>query len=206
MNETPVQRQEINLFTLEFQRGDQAFSFRTITQAAILFFVTLMFVEAFNGWTLWKNQGRMVELNNQHRVVSQRLAMLKQSQPLSQRPKLEIQEGMLQQQIRQRKELQQIMGGQKFGNFDGFSRFLAGLARQANADLSLTQIHLLEGGSTLELEGWARAPQAVPRYLHDLRSEQIFETVRFGVLQIDNDPDYSHKLRFYLGRTKEDPT
>ena len=206
MSTAKVQRQEINLYTLDFRRGDQAFSFNTIVKCCLMAFTLLMLVEAYGAWNFWSNQQHLIQLNVAQQAVAEQLARLKQSQPLSQRPKLEQQVSELQRQVQQRRELQLIMGGQKLGNFDGFSAFLASLARQANTDLSLTEIHLLEGGNYLELQGWTRAPEAVPRYLQNLRQEPSFESVRFGVLNIEKDPQYTHKLHFRLDKAEDDPT
>jgi MSHA biogenesis protein MshI len=206
MNAAKPRRQEINLYGLEFHRADQAFSFQQICRLCLVFFVALMLLEGFTAWTMWSKEKHLQQLNAAYQDVNTRLNRLKQAQPLSQRPKLELELSKLQQQIQQRRELQQIMGGQKFGNFDGFSPFLVSLARRANADMTLTQIHLLDGGKELQLQGWARVPEAVPRYLQNLRTEDSFEGVRFGVLHIEKDPQHSHKLKFELGNIRDKST
>jgi len=200
------QRQEVNLFTLEFRRADQPISFSAICRYCLVLFAALMLIESYTAWALFSQQDSKAQLNAEKQLVSARLNTLKQAQPLSQRPKLEANLATLQQQVQQRKELQRIMGGQEFGNFDGFSPFIVGLARQANRDVSLTHIHLLEGGSILRLQGWARIPEAVPKYLQDLRFEPSLEDVRFGVLLIEKDPKHSHKLKFTLGEESKGST
>ena len=202
MNESVQARQEINLYALEFHRGDQAFSFAFISRCCIAFFVALLLVEGFTTWLFWQQQDQLVKLRASEQQINVRLTALKQAQPLSQRPKLESQLTKLQQQVQQRQELQRIMGGQEFGNFDGFSPFLVGLARRANANVSLTHIYLQDGGKALQLRGWTRVPEAVPQYLQDLRQENSLENVRLGVLAIEKDPQHSHKLKFSVGDVK----
>lgn len=206
MNQLVQQRQEINLFTLEFRRDEQAFSFQFIARSCGVLLLVLLLVEGLTAWRWWNQQQLLVELQQEQQLVDARLTQLKQSRPLSQRKQLETTLASLQDAVLRRQELQKIMGGQKFGNFDGFSPHLVGLARQANKDISLTQIDLLQGGKTLQLQGWTRQPESVPRYLQDLRLEKIFEEVRFGVLSIEQDPEQNHKLKFWLGKSGDNPT
>lgn len=200
MSEAVNPRQEVNLYTLDFRREEQAFSFRAITRYAVIFFGLLMLVEGYTAWEWWNNAATLQDLQAQEQTVNKRLLTLKQTQPLSQRPKLEQELARLQTKIQQRRELQEIMGGQKFGNFDGFSEHLMGLARQSNGNLALTHFDLLEGGNVLQLQGWTKQAQAVPDYLQQLRTESSFESVRFGVLRIERDDKYKHKLKFVLSQ------
>ncbi len=206
MNTEAISRQEINLYTLEFHRDDQAFSFRSIVRYTVVFFVVLMMVEAYTGWLMWENGNKLVTLKQEQQVLNQRLEKIKQSRPLSQRPILEKQLADMQRQVAKRLELQKIMGGKNFGNFDGFSQHLKGLARQSNGQLSLTHIQLLDGGQLLKLQGWTIAAESVPSYLQGLRSERSFEAARFGVLHIERDPQFSNKLKFSLGEVEDGPS
>lgn len=199
-------RQEVNLFTLDFHREDQAFSFRLIVRATIGFFCLLMLFEGVVAWQWFESSKTIATLEAEQQIVNQRLLALKQTQPLSQRPMLEEQFADLQGKIQHRYQLQAIMGGQTFGNFEGFSPYLIGLGRHANRNVSLTHFALLEGGSQLELSGWTNQAEAVPSYLRDLRKESCFEKVRFGVLRIDNDESASNKLKFVLGNTEASNT
>ena len=117
---TTAPRQEINLYTLDFHRSDQVFSFVFITRCCLALLLALMAFEAYTGWRLWSQEQHLAELNNLQRQGRTRLFALKQTQPLSQRPKLEKELNHLQMQVLQRRELQKIMGGQEFGTFDGF--------------------------------------------------------------------------------------
>ena len=197
-------RQEINLYGPEFRTQHQPLNGNQILRIGLGFFALLMLVELFVGWQWYSNQQAMAEQNRVYAEVNQRLTRLKQSQPLSQRPRLEAEIENLTQQIERREELRSIISGQNLGNSKGFAHFLQAMARQTVPDIALTDIRLLQGGNYIELDGRVRKPEAVPLYLHQLREESSFQNVRFGVLTIQRQTDDGKGLKFSLGKAKED--
>ena len=198
-----MDRQEINLYSLEFRQGFQPLSARRIAQCALATFVVLMLVEGFTTWRLFANRDQLQRLALEQQVVSQRLAQLKQTQALSQRPKLELEINNLQAQVARREELKSIIGGQSLGNAKGFSVLLEAMARQTIPNIALSEFRILLGGDYVELDGDTREAESVPRYLQKLRGEESFSHVRFGVLTISRD-EHSGVLKFSLGKFKED--
>ncbi|MEX1033878.1 MAG: hypothetical protein WDZ30_11005 [Cellvibrionaceae bacterium] len=197
-------RQEVNLYTIDFRRGDQPLSSRLVVRGALMFFALLMVVEGVTAWQLLNGRDRLAELGNEQQVVSARLQTLKDSRPFSERARLEAQIDELRAQVRRREELRSIISGQKLGNSYGFSPFIESMARQANGDISLTRIRLLNGGDYLELGGATRKPESVPLYLNKLRGESSFYQVKFGTLVIERSE--TGQLRFRLGKDEEGPS
>lgn len=197
-------RQEINLYSREFRRRDQPLSGKQVVRLAAGFFLLLLLVEAAVGWRWYVNTEQLAALKVQEATVSQRLTRLKQSQPLSQRPRLETQIAELQQQIRRREELRSIISGRDLGNSDGFAHYLEAMARQTLPDVALTQIRLLRGGSYVEFDGHTRKAEAVPEYLDRLRSEESFNAVKFGVLSILRPEESRGYWQFKLSSPNKD--
>jgi Tfp pilus assembly protein PilN len=193
-------RQQINLYTAEFRRGEQPLSARLIARASVGMLLVLLAVEAVAVWQLHRARGGLEHYQAEESVVSRRVQALKSSQGVDQRSGLEQQIEILRREVQRREELKMLVGGQNLGNASGFSPYMEAMARQASEDLSLTRIGLLNGGSYLELEGWTRKPEAVPFYLRKLRDEDSFQDVKFGVLGIKKDNEYSHKMQFHLGK------
>jgi Tfp pilus assembly protein PilN len=193
-------RQEINLYTAEFRKGDQPLSARLIVRASACVLALLMLVEAFALWNLHNARSDLERYRAEERIVAERLQTLKASRNVGQRSGLQQQIESLRREVQRREELKSLISGQNLGNAMGFSPYMEAMARQANGDISLTQIRLLSGGDYLELAGWTRRPDAVPFYLRKLREESSFQNVKFGTLGIKKDSQYDHKLQFHLGK------
>lgn len=193
-------RQEINLYTLDFRRGDQTLSSRVVVRATLGLFVLLMLIELVTAWQLFNARDEAELLKQEEQVLASRLEKLKVSRPFSERRRLEAEVDRVRAEVHRREELKSLISGQNLGNAGGFSPYMEAMARQVNGDVSLTQIRLLNGGDYLELGGWARRPEAVPLYLNNLRDENSFQKVKFGVLGIKKDSGLSHRLRFNLGK------
>lgn len=195
-----MSRQEINLYTADFRRSEQPLSARLIAGLSVGMLLVLMAVEAVAAWQLHSARSSLELFRAEEGVVSQRLQTLKATQRVDQRSGIEQEIERLRGEVQRREALKMLIGGQNLGNASGFSQYLEAMARQASEDLSLTRISLLNGGGYLELEGWARRPEAVPFYLRRLREEASFQEVKFGVLGIEKDSEYSHKMQFHLGK------
>lgn len=197
-------RQEVNLYTVDFRRGEQTFSSRIVVRAGLCFFALLMVIEAIVAFQLVSARGTVERLEQEQQTVAARLQTLKASQPFSAQQQLQADIEKMHTQVRRREELKSLISSQNLGNADGFSPYMEAMARQASVDVSLTQIRLLNGGDYLELGGWTRRPESVPLYLRKLRNENSFQKVKFGVLGIKKDESINHKLQFSLGKPEEE--
>ncbi|MCW8196624.1 hypothetical protein F6455_17660 [Proteobacteria bacterium 005FR1] len=199
-------RQEVNLYTAEFRRGEQPLSGRIIVGTSVGLLVLLLLVQAVTTWNLSRARSELDLQRNEERLVSERLQVLRASRQAGRRSELERQIETLHREVERREELKSLISGQNLGNAAGFSPYLESLARQADESISLSQIRLLDGGDYLELAGWTRRPESVPYYLRKLREEKSFQNVKFGVLGIRNNDEHRHKLEFYLGRPEGGPS
>jgi len=197
-----VNRQEVNLYTIDFHRGDQPFSFRMTVIAVAIFVVALLLVNGYTTWDMMKNKKSLAATNVEFSQATDRVAELKNTRPLSQRVAIQKEIDELVEKYEKRNRLMDVIGGQKMGNGEGFSLFLQALSRQALPGISLTEFNILQGGSYVELVGWTVKPESVPFYLNRLRDEEVFRQVKFGVLTIQKDDRYTNKLHFSLGKAE----
>lgn len=195
-------RQEVNLYTIDFHRGDQAFSFRMTVIAVAIFVVSLLFVNGYTTWDMMEKKQELAAINVEFSTVTDRVTELKNTRPLSQRVAIQKEIDELVEKFDKRNRLMDVIGGQKMGNGEGFSLYLQALSRQALPDMSLTEFNILQGGSYVELAGWTVKPGSVPHYLNRLRDEEVFKQVKFGVLAIQKDEKHRNKLHFSLGKAE----
>ncbi|GAB1259516.1 hypothetical protein [Aurantivibrio plasticivorans] len=192
-------RQEVNLLRVDNVESLKPLSANAIALATVMLTLLLCVISVFMlvQQSALKQRIEKAKLDNQ--TISTRLAQLKASRPLSQRPQLLAQIQTQQKQVQRREELRNIIGAQDLGNFAGFSEYLTALATQADDNIALTDIRILEAGTLLELEGWTRRPSVVPGYLYLLRTEEVFKSVRFGTLSIAREKIAADKAYFILG-------
>jgi hypothetical protein len=85
-----------------------------------------------------------------------------------------------------RSEVIETLDSGKLGNFSGFSVFMTGFARQAQADLWLTGFQVGAGGDEIEIRGRLLDPAKLPLYVKRLSSEPIFQGRSFAALNMQS--------------------
>ena len=76
------------------------------------------------------------------------------------------------------------------GNTAGYSSFVAGFARQTQANLWLTGFGIAAGGNEIEIRGRLLDPARLPAYVQRLNGEPAFQGRRFAALDLRRvDPD-----------------
>ncbi|MGH1469844.1 MAG: hypothetical protein ACRBCS_01520 [Cellvibrionaceae bacterium] len=207
-----MNRQEVNLYTIEFHRSDQLLSVKQILQLTAVSAVILMMFYGFSLWQISSLKEEVGVSKNNYQKIEEKISQINAAKPKSNRAELQRNIDDLKLEISYQENLERIMVGDNLGNADGFSNQLEGLARHSLTDLSLTEIRLLKGGSYLELDGWVTEPSAVPTYLHEIRQEQSFKAVKFGVITIERESDDANvktrsirsknELKFRVGKAE----
>jgi Tfp pilus assembly protein PilN len=95
-----------------------------------------------------------------------------------------------------RQRLIDVLRDQPLGGSEGFSGYLAALARQHRPELWLTRIAVNGGTRALELAGRSVRAEAVPEYLRRLGSESALAGQRFDRLEIARD-EGSGEVQFH---------
>ncbi len=101
-------------------------------------------------------------------------------------------------EISNRQKVMKVLGEQRFGNIEGFTRHVSGLARQRIDGLWFTEVRISHGGQTLGLKGQALKAELLPRYLQRLSTEVIFSGKAFEMLSMSRNQDRPGRMDFEL--------
>lgn len=100
-------------------------------------------------------------------------------------PRLAAEIQQLEQNLVGKRTLLEFLDGRYIGNVDGFSEYLADLARFHVSGLSLDSIDLREGGRDVTLRGEVSQAENVPLYLQNLSNGESYEGKVFGALRLN---------------------
>ena len=101
-------------------------------------------------------------------------------------------------EISNRQKVMKVLGQQRFGNIEGFSEHVSGLARQRIDGLWLTEIRISRGGEALGMKGQLLKAELLPRYLQRLSTETIFAGKVFETLSMSRNHDRPSRMVFEL--------
>ncbi len=101
-------------------------------------------------------------------------------------------------EINRRQKIMKVLGEQRFGNIEGFSEHVSGLARQRIDGLWLTEVRISQGGASLGMKGQALKAELLPRYLQRLSTETVFTGKAFKTLSISRNHEQPGRVDFEL--------
>jgi len=102
------------------------------------------------------------------------------------------------QELSNKQKVLSILNQDEFGNADGFSGLVGGLARQRLEGLWLTGLRFSSGGKDIFLKGITNKASLLPKYLQRLSAEKSFAGMTFKNLQMNRNKDNKQWLNFSL--------
>ena len=102
------------------------------------------------------------------------------------------------QELSNKQKVLSILNQDEFGNADGFSGLVGGLARQRLEGLWLTGLRFSGGGKDISLKGITNKASLLPKYLQRLSAEKAFAGMTFKNLQMNRNKDKKQWLNFSL--------
>ena len=102
------------------------------------------------------------------------------------------------QELSNKQKVLSILNQDEFGNADGFSGLVGGLARQRLEGLWLTGLRFNSGGKDIFLKGITNKASLLPKYLQRLSAEKSFVGMTFKNLQMNRNKDNKQWLNFSL--------
>ncbi|HWA36925.1 MAG TPA: PilN domain-containing protein [Burkholderiales bacterium] len=166
--------QQINLYNPIFLKQEKYFSTKAIGQALGLVVTGLV---AFYAFALLQTRSAEALLaQTREQVAKQRerfLAIAPKFTPATRSKVLEAELGRVETEVRTRRTTLEALSTGELGNTQGFSEYLAALARQSVPGVWLTGIVIGESGKDLRIEGRALRPELVPAYLKALNEEPV---------------------------------
>ncbi|MDJ0892362.1 MAG: hypothetical protein QNK18_14385 [Gammaproteobacteria bacterium] len=184
-------RQEINLYQPIFRKQKKVFSSVALLQASGVVFLGLLMVYAFGLWRVQVLDDELVSLKDQRSAAARRLENLSRQLPEKSRSALlEAEVQRLARDLQRRRKVEELLTSGAYGNREGFSEHLAGLARQHIDGLWLKNLEISEASKDVGLVGSALHPELVPQYVQRFSAEPALAGMRFQTLRMER-PDTS---------------
>ncbi len=157
-----------------------------IVSAAILLVLMGSMVLWVQSYSLSREAGQLQE---QEQLLKGRLEKLSAAFPKTEEdPTLVERIAQLEKEIKTKKQVMELLSGQRIGNRHGFSSQLTKLAQESFPDLWLTQMQLLDGGRQMAFVGRTLKSGALFDFLRQLTDDGPFKGVQFPYFQMDAIP------------------
>jgi hypothetical protein len=165
--------QQINLFNPLFLKQKKYFSARTMLQGLALILAALVLFQIALVLQLRMLEGQKLETLALHTQVQQQMLQASSAGPRTRSKLLEDEIERTEGMIRAQQDALKIFEGGNFGNSDGYSGFLAALARERLDGLWLTGFTVSGGGEELSIRGRVLRPDLVPQYIRRLNEQPV---------------------------------
>lgn len=189
--------QQVNLYQDELREIKLNYSFEILLKLSGIIIVALSMLSGFKYYQLQQDQITLAEINKKNDILKTEKQKIEQS-------KGKKDTGLTQKITEKTKELAnkqkvvQILTQDKFGNTNGFSGYLSGLARQRLEGLWLTNLSISGGGGNIALNGSTLKADLLPKYLQRLSAEKAFSGITFQKFLMGRDADKTRWLNFSL--------
>lgn len=177
--------QQINLYQPIFRRQKQIFSAATMLQAIAVVTVALLTIYVYGLWQVHGLEVQAVQLEGREKAHSAQLASLDPSTSAARRREMEEELARLNATLAEQQRLIDVLQEQPLGTTEGFSAYLAALARRRSPGLWLTEVSINGASDAIELVGRSIRPDLVPAYLLTLGEEEALAGQRFDDFQIE---------------------
>jgi len=177
--------QQINLFNPVFLAQKKYFSAAAMVQALGLLLVGLAIIDVF---AVRQTASLQRALDETQRGATERRAQLvnigRQYSDQGSSRKLQEEIARTEEQLRKRSALLNELRTSVGGNADGFSAYLAALARQSTQGVWLTGVEISGASNDLVIKGKALDANLVPAYVRALSREPVFSGRSLSALQV----------------------
>lgn len=177
--------QNINLYLPEFRKKKHWLDAEKMVLVAGAALVLMAVATAVEYFQLSQLRGERAETEAQYQDVAAATRSLREQFGIqTEDPTLLANIQELQDNLDGKEALLQFLEGRELGNATGFSEHLSDLARFHVPGLSLDQISLTSGGSSVELGGQVTSPDLVTVYVRNLARGNTYAGMKFEMLNI----------------------
>jgi hypothetical protein len=179
--------QQINLYLPEFRRKKDWLDLNNMVALIGGLVVVLALVSAVEYWDLSGLRAGLEQRQQERADLVAETNQLEASYGVqSEDASLRAEVNALEADLVNKEVLLGFLDGRNIGSTEGFSEFLADLARYHLAGLRLTGVNLSGGGNSIVLDGEVINAELVPLYLQNLRRGQSFTGKEFESLRISD--------------------
>lgn len=197
-------RQQINLYQGALIDKPEPLQSRAAIVILVVIVICLALVGGFDYWQMSKQNTYIAQLQQQHKVDSERIMALAAQFP-ERAPSALLKNKVvrLEQEILGHRQALEFFSAQGRDSNELILTTLDGLASHRHPGVWLQRIALLRGGHEVELAGTAIKPEQVPEYLQLLGNKEIFAGRVFNHLQLSRLDDSAEHVEFTLTSTAE---
>lgn len=177
--------QQINLYLPEFRRKKDPLDTGNMLALLSLLAVVLFLVTAVKFWDNY-SLGRDLAQRQAERdqLIAETDRLIQEYGTQSEDPALTARAEELETELNSKQTLLRFLDGRNIGSTQGFSEYLADLARYHLGGLRLTGVELMDGGNKVILQGEVLSPRLVPMYIQSLRQGKSFAGMDFETVRI----------------------
>ncbi|MFT5321215.1 MAG: hypothetical protein ACI934_001363 [Pseudohongiellaceae bacterium] len=191
--------QQINLYLAEFRKQKDWLDLNSMLSLIGVLLIVLLAVTGFEFWKVSTLESEL-KISQQNRAIlaAETQQLIDSYGVQSEDP--EIRAGIigLEEELSGKEILLSFLDGRDIGATDGFSGYLADLARYHLAGLRLTSVELGSGGNEINLDGEVLAAELVPLYLQSLRRGPSFRGKEFEMIRISENEEFDSDSEFRI--------
>jgi Tfp pilus assembly protein PilN len=177
--------QQINLFRPQFRKQRELLSAATLAAAVLLVAAGTLGYAGYAKRELTQAEQRVAQADAGLKQMRERLASLGAGPATAGPGKALLDElARAEARVKTRQELIDTLKGGGIGSAEGFSRYLAALARQRAEGVWLTGIKVGGAGAEFTLQGRALRADLLPGYIRLLNSEETLRGKQIGQMSL----------------------
>jgi hypothetical protein len=181
--------QQINLYQPIFRKQRQIFSALTMLQALGVVTLTMLGLYGYGLAKVGALEAEVLQLEGREKALTTQLMRIDPALSANRRAELEAEVRRLNATLLDQQRLIDVLREQPLGRTEGFSGYLAALARQRTPELWLTEIGINGGTAAIELAGRSLSPELVPAYMQRLGQEPALAGQQFDRFEIELDDE-----------------
>ncbi len=194
--------QQVNLFHPIFRKQRQVFSATMLAQSSGVVAVALITIYVFGLFQVRALEAEVVSLEGSERNKAIQLAGIDTTSGANRRSGIEAELEQLAATLADQQRLIDVLAEQPLGSQQGFSHFLAALARSTSDGLWLQEISIDGVRGTINLDGYSFNAERVPAYLMTLGEQEALAGQRFDEFWVERAETDGVKFRV-SSRVKE---
>jgi len=177
--------QQINLYNPLFRRQKKYFSTLTMLQALGLILLGSLLVYGYAWYRTSGLEQQSVQTEKNYQATQVRLGQATAAfGPRYPSKLLQDEVARMDDQVKARRQIIDLLGKGELGNTRGFSEYLRALSRQTLGGLWITGFHVSGTGSDMAINGRTLQPELVPTFINRLKKEPVLAGKTFSMLEM----------------------
>lgn len=190
--------QQVNLYVEELRPQKDWFSAKYLSAVLLGVFVLLMLVQFVKTREAANLEAEIEEKTLVLNALEIELDKSKSATRPSSRAEIESSIIQLERKIISRERLSDLIQGQTLDENFSFHSAMRSMSTNGSSRVALNQFTFSRGGKLIEMQGDGLRSFDVPNYLNRLRKEDVFQSSKFGLINIGNVKE-SGNVEFKMG-------